>query len=93
VIVVPVQPKKKVLEKKSPVKSEKITIGGKEIEIKGMSKDEAKQLKDLGAMLGAFGGMMQGANSKEVKEKQNADNIKADKEFDEMSKDLDMFTK
>lgn len=40
--------------------------------------------------------MMQGENPEEQKkqeEKQSADNAKADKEFEEMSKDLDMFTK
>jgi len=92
-VVVPVHPKKREVTAESNVKSEEISIGGKEIEIKGMSKDEAKQLKNLGAMLGALGGMMQGVNSKEQKEKQNAANTAADAEFDEMSKDLDMFTK
>ncbi len=82
-VVVPVKPKN----------SEKITIGSKEIEIKGMSKDEAKQLKDLSTMIGALSGMMQPLNNKESKEKQNIDNTKADKVFDEMSKELDMFTK
>jgi len=39
---------------------------------------------------------MHGSNPKEqqvLKEKQEADNAKADKEFDDMSQDLDMFTK
>ena len=93
VAVVPVTPKKKEVKAESTTQSEKITIGGKEIEVKGMSADEAKQLKDLGAMLGAFGGMLQSANSGAKKEKQKADDTEADKEFDEMSKDLDMYTK
>jgi len=40
--------------------------------------------------------MMQGANpeaQKKQEEKQSAENAKADKEFDDMSKELDMFTK
>ncbi len=92
-VVVPVKPKKKEVKAESTTQSEKITIGGKEIEVKGMSSDEAKQLKDLGAMLGAFGGMLQSANSGAKKETQKADDAEADKEFDEMSKDLDMYTK
>ena len=91
--MVPVTPKKKEVKAESTTQSEKITIGGKEIEVKGMSADEAKQLKDLGAMLGAFGGMLQSANSGAKKEKQKVDDTEADKEFDEMSKDLDMYTK
>ncbi|WP_415408117.1 vWA domain-containing protein [Sulfurovum sp. CS9] len=82
--------------KQEEQKSEKITIGDKQIEIKGMSQEDAKKLNELGAMLGALGGMMQGANpeaQKKQEEKQNADNAKADKEFDDMSKELDMFTK
>ena len=76
--------------------SEKITIGNKQIEIKGISKEDADKIKNLGAMLGALGGMMQGGNSaqsKEEKAKQEAKNAKADKEFEEMGKDLDMVTK
>ena len=82
--------------KQKEQKSEKIMIGGKQIEIKGISQKDADKIKELGAMLGAFGGMIQGVNPEEQKkqeEKQSADNAKADKEFDEMSKDLDMFTK
>ena len=85
-----------VTPKQEEQKSEKITIGDKQIEIKGISQKDADKLKELGAILGAFGGMMQGANPEEQKkqaEKQSADNDKADKEFDEMSKELDMFTK
>ena len=40
--------------------------------------------------------MMQGSSPEEQKnkqEKQSADNAKADKEFDDMSKELDMFSK
>ncbi len=76
--------------------TEKITIGDKQIEIKGVSQKDADKVKELSAMLGAFGGMMQGTNPEEQKkqqEKQSTDNAKADKEFDEMSKELDMFTK
>ncbi len=100
VVAVPVKPKKEAAPKEAVVqdeqKSEKITIGGKQIEIKGISKEDADQIKNLGAMLGALGGMMQGGNqaaSKEKKAEQDAKNAEADKEFDEMSKDLDMYTK
>ena len=75
--------------KKEEQKSEKITIGDKQIEIKGISQKEADKLKELGAILEAFGNMMQRTSSEE----QSAENTKADKEFDDMSKELDMFTK
>jgi hypothetical protein len=61
-----------------------------------MSEKEAKQIEQLGAMLGALGGMIQGAEpevDKKEQEKQTTENKAADKEFEEMSKDLDMFTK
>ena len=76
--------------------SEKITIGDKKIEIKGISEKDAAELKKAAAMLQMLGGMMQGGNtasSKEEKAKQDAKNTEADKEFEEMSKDLDMVTK
>ncbi len=91
-----VEPEVTSAPKQEEQKSEKITIGDKQIEIKGISQKDADKLKELGAILGAFGGMMQGTNPEEQKkqqEKQSADNAKADKEFDEMSKELDMFTK
>ena len=83
-------------EVKEEQKSEKITIGDKQIEIKGISQKDADKIKELGAILGAFGGMIQGSSPEEQKnkqEKQSADNAKADKEFDDMSKELDMFSK
>ena len=82
--------------KQEEQKSEKIIIGDKQIEIKDISQKDADKLKELGAILGAFGGMMQGETPEEQKkkeEKQNADNAKVDKEFDDMSKELEMFTK
>ena len=94
-VVVPVKPKKEDAAQKEQ-NSEKITIGNRKIEIKGISKEDADKIKNLGAMLGALGGMMQGGNqavSKEKKAEQDAKNAEADKEFDEMSKDLDMYTK
>jgi hypothetical protein len=99
-VAVQIKPKKEVTPKEAAVqaeqKSEKITIGNKQIEIKGISKEDADKIKNLGAMLGALGGMMQGGNqaaSKEKKAEQDAKNAEADKEFDEMSKDLNMYTK
>ncbi len=83
-------------EVKEEPKSKKINIGGKQIEIKGVSEKEVEQLKNLGAILGAFGGMLKGADPEEQKKKeakQSTDNAKADKEFDDMSKELEMFTK
>ena len=93
-VVVPVTPKK-TEAKKTQSKSSQINIGGKKIEIEGMSEKEAKQIEQLGAMLGTLGGMMKGANTdtEKQKQKQEAEDSEADKEFDEMSKDLDMFTK
>ena len=90
------EPESIPISKQEDQKSEKITIGDKQIEIKGISKKDADKIKELGAILGAFGGMMQGANpeaQKKQAEKQSAENAKADKEFDDMSKELDMFTK
>ena len=95
-----VKPKKETVAEEAAVQeeqnSEKITIGDKEIEIKGISKKDADKIKNLAAMLGALGGMMQGGNQvsgQEKKAEQDAKNAEADKEFDEMSKDLDMYTK
>ena len=94
-VVVPVTPKKAEVQKTQNSKSSQINIGGKKIEIEGMSEKEAKQVEQLGAMLGALGGMIKGANADTEKQeqKQKAEDAEADKEFDEMSKDLDMFTK
>jgi len=94
VVVVPVTPKK-VEVKKPQAKNSQINIGGKKIEIEGMSEKEAKQIEQLGAMLSALGGMVQGTNAdtEKQKQKQKTEDAEADKEFDEMSKDLDMFTK
>jgi len=50
----------------------------------------------MGAVLEMLGGMMQGSNQVEEKEKkvkQDAENAEADKAFEEMGKDLDMYTK
>ena len=90
-VVVPVQPKKQ--EVSSTKKSEEtgtISLGRKKLEIKGLSKEEANELKELGNMLNALGGMVQGSNGKGGVNTQDA---ASDEEFDEMSKDLEMFTK
>ncbi|RLA74126.1 MAG: hypothetical protein DRG30_05610, partial [Epsilonproteobacteria bacterium] len=94
-VVIQMTPKKEV-KSIDAEKSEKFSIGGKQIEIKGISEEDAEKIKNLGAMLGALGGMMQSSNqasSQEKKAEQDAKNAEADKEFDEMSKDLDMYTK
>ncbi len=72
--------------------SGKITLGDKEIEIKGISKKDAEQIEKLGAVLGALGGVMQGS-TQEKKAEQETKNTQADKEFEDMSKNLDMYTK
>ena len=87
------EPEMTSVSTKEELKSEKITIGDKKIEIKGMSQKDTEKIKELGAILGAFGSMMQGSNSEEQEKQQEEQNAKADKEFDDMSKDLEMFTK
>jgi len=77
--------------KEEVVTPKPITIGDKKIEIQGITQKDADKLKELGAILGAFSGMIQEKTPKE-KKKQSVENDKADKEFDEMSKELDMFT-
>ena len=72
--------------------SEKITLGDQEIEIKGISKKDAEQIQKLGAVLGALGGVIQG-NTAEKKVEQETNNANADKEFEDMSNDLEMYTK
>ena len=92
--VVSVQPKK--IQTAKQKESKTVTIGGKKIQIEGINEKDAADLKKAAAMLQMLGGMMQGNNAavdKEKKTKQSSQNEKADKEFDEMSKDLDMFTK
>jgi len=93
-VIVPVQQKKK--EMSSEQKSEEtgaISIGGKKLEIKGLSKEEANKLKELGTMLNALGGMMQGTNAQVVSPQGKTTDDTSDKELDEMSQELDMFTK
>ncbi|WP_294955325.1 VWA domain-containing protein [Sulfurovum sp.] len=94
-VVVPVQPKK-TEPATTQTNAHSVTIGDKKIQIEGISEKNAADLKKAAAMLQMLGGMMQGnsaAVDKEKKPKQSSQNEKADKEFDEMSKDLDMFTK
>ena len=55
-----------------------------------IDEEDAKDLKQAGAMLEMLGGMMKGV---EKKENQPKGSTKDDKEFEEMSKDLDMYTK
>ena len=82
-IVVPVKPK---VEKKA------ITIGDKKVVIEGMDPVQVEELQKAAQMVEMLGSMLNGvqqqksvAPSQEEKE--------ADKAFEEMSKDLDMFTK
>ncbi len=75
-------------------KPKTITVGDKVINIDGLSNEQIKKLKDMQKMLEMFGGIMQGNNAAvKTETKNNRQNDKADKEFEEMSKDLDMFTK
>ena len=55
-----------------------------------MSEKDAKNLQEAGAMLKMLGGMMGASDKKDEKAKES---VKDDKEFDEMGKDLDMYTK
>jgi truncated hemoglobin YjbI len=70
----------------------------------GLSKEvgekDAKDMEKAGEFLKALGGLMGGTQTKEqqaIKKQKEAaqkvQNEKADKEFDEMSQELDMFTK
>jgi len=93
-IVVPVTPKKSPPSKKE-TNAQSISIGDKKIQVEGMSEKDAKEIEKAAQMLQALGGMLGGAmqdNGKKTAE-QKRNNEKADKEFDEMSQDLDMFTK
>ncbi|WP_294958494.1 VWA domain-containing protein [Sulfurovum sp.] len=94
-VLVPVHPKK-TEPATTQTNAHSVTIGDKKIQVEGISEKNAADLKKAAAMLQMLGGMMQGnsaAVDKEKKQKQSSQNEKADKEFDEMSKDLDMFTK
>jgi hypothetical protein len=55
-----------------------------------IDEEDAKDLQQAGAMLEMLGSMMKGVEKKEIQPK---DSTKDDKEFEEMSKDLDMYTK
>jgi hypothetical protein len=66
----------------------------------GANKSDAKDMQKAGAFLEALGGLMGAEQTKEQKEarekaniEQEKSNKKADKEFDEMSQELDMFSK
>ena len=56
----------------------------------GVSEKDAKNLQEAGAMLKMLGGIIGSAGTKNEKAKES---VKDDKEFDEMEKDLDMYTK
>jgi len=68
-----------------------INIAGKKIEVKGMDEKDIKKLEEMGKVLESFGGLVKSisGNSQE----QKAKNKEADEEFNNMSKELDMFTK
>ena len=59
--------KTKELKRENTAKSEKITVGGKEIEIKGMSKEDMKSIQNLGALLGGAGGVQKSLESKPMR--------------------------
>jgi hypothetical protein len=67
---------------------------------KGSAQDHAEDIKKVGQMLEALGGLFGGkqtqpkaTNTGKRNPKPKASNGASDKEFEEMSKDLDMFTK
>ncbi|CAA6825268.1 MAG: Unknown protein [uncultured Sulfurovum sp.] len=60
---------------------------------KAVGSENAKDMNEAGAFLNALGGMMDPEKTKEIEEKKKEQNIKADKAFDDMSQELQMFTK
>jgi hypothetical protein len=63
---------------------------------KGSAQDHAEDIKKVGQMLEALGGLFGDKQAKPKtpkKPKQKAQNNASDKEFEEMSENLDMFTK
>jgi len=80
---------KEALRKKEEI--EKV-VKDNEAVIKDIDKKSAEEIKKAGALLNALGGLIQGINQQsttEPKEKKST----TDKEFEDMSKNLDMFTK
>ena len=84
----------KPIEKSSKIdkSSPTVHIGNKTIEIEGISKKDQEDLKKAAKMLEMLGGML-GSMQQSNSQSNAKENNKADKEFEEMSKDLYMFTK
>jgi len=76
-------------QESSPVEKSTKESSTKIVEIKGI---DPKDLKEAGEFLNAVLGGLLGAKQESSKETK-AEQEKADKEFDEMSQELDMFTK
>ena len=86
-VVVPVIPKEKHMESKTSLE-----IDGKKINIEGMSEKDVEDIKKAAQMIEAFGSMF-GGTQKKVSTSSTKDEKEADKELEEMGKDLEMFTK
>jgi hypothetical protein len=96
VVVVPATPKKAEKKSAGVTKSKqegKVTIGG--LEIKGISEKDAAELQKAAALLQMLGGLTGKPQNAPAPEQasQKPSTQKADKEFEEMSKELDMYTK
>ena len=86
-VVVPVKPKKAMKNGETA----SLKIGDKTVVIDGMDKAQIDDLKKAAQMLEALGSMLGGTQQQSPEAAKQND--EADKEFEEMSKDLDMFTK
>jgi len=85
-VIVPVKPKEK------PAKSNvSLQVGDKRVNIEGVSQKDVEDMKKAAQMIQALGSMLGGGNA--VKKEKSPAKDHTDKEFEEMGKDLDMFTK
>ena len=84
-VVVPVKPK----SKKEP---KAMTIGGKKIVVEGMDEAQIEEMKKAAQMIEALGAMFGGAQPKSAS-RTAQENPQEDKAFEEMSKELEMYTK
>jgi hypothetical protein len=84
-VVVPVKPK----SEKEP---KAMTIGGKKIVVEGMDEAQIEEMKKAAQMIEALGAMFGGVQPKPAS-KTAQENPQEDKAFEEMGKELEMYTK
>jgi hypothetical protein len=89
--VKPKKPKAKPASKTGST-AQAVTIGDKKIVLEGISKEEAEDLKKAAQMIESLGAMFGGAQSSQT-QKSAQETQEDDKEFEEMGKELEMFTK